>query len=44
MLVVHDPVSAGTIGYMLQYMGVIQKYKCIEWKDNTCFFFNLTIM
>jgi len=36
MLAVHDPVSADTIGYMLQ--GVIQEYKCIEWKYNTGFF------
>jgi hypothetical protein len=36
MLAVHDPVSAGIIGYMLQ--GVIQEYKCIEWKYNTGFF------
>lgn len=38
MLAVDNPVSAGTVGYLLQYMGVIQKYKCIEWQDNTGFF------
>lgn len=44
MLAVDDPVSAGTIGYLLQYIVVIQKYKCIEWQDKTGFFFYLTVM
>jgi hypothetical protein len=38
MLAVDNPVSAGTVGYLLQNMDVIQKYECIEWQDNTGFF------
>ena len=40
MLAVDNPVSAGTVSYLLQYMGVIQKYKGIEWQDNTVFLFD----
>jgi hypothetical protein len=29
MLAVGDPMIVGTIGYLLQHMGVIHKYKCV---------------